>query len=44
MKGRNAYEEYIGTALILGFRPQSDFVDWLIVIGLNLAISLLSVL
>lgn len=38
----------ICTAFILGFRPQGDFVDWLIVVGLlmlvNIAISLLAVL
>ena len=38
----------IGTAFILGFRPQGGFVDWLIVMGLlmlvNIAISLLAVL
>lgn len=38
----------ICTAFILGFRPQADLVDWLIVVGLlmlvNIAISLLAVL
>lgn len=38
----------IGSAFILGFRPQGGFVDWLIVAGLlmlvNIAISLLAVL
>ncbi|MBO1001213.1 ABC transporter permease [Pseudogracilibacillus auburnensis] len=38
----------IGSAFILGFRPQGGFVDWLIVVGLlmlvNIAISLIAVL
>lgn len=38
----------IGTAFLLGFRPQGDFQNWLIIIGLlalvNLAISLLAVM
>lgn len=38
----------IGTAFILGFRTQGDFVDWLMVVSLlilvNIAISLLAVL
>ncbi|MCJ7834302.1 ABC transporter permease [Cuneatibacter sp. NSJ-177] len=38
----------IGTAFLLGFRPQGNFRDWLLVIGLltivNIAISLLAVM
>lgn len=38
----------IGTALILGFRPQGSFLDWFVIIGLlifvNIAISLLAVM
>lgn len=38
----------IGTALILGFRPQGSFLDWFVIVGLltlvNIAISLLAVM
>lgn len=38
----------IGTALILGFRPQGGLMDWLVIVGLlmlvNIAISLVAVL